>query len=294
MSNKRRRTSSFVQLALAAVVLGLGYSHQLARAAEGDDGRDRVVPLKRAHSHNDYEHDRPLFDALDHGFCSVEADVFLVEAQLLVAHSILEVRKGRTLTKLYLEPLAERVKAGGGRVYRDGPEFTLMIDLKSDAAPTYRALAKELQPYADMLTAVRDGNIERRAVTIVLSGNRPRDLAAAEKHRLVGIDGRMGDLDSDAAPHLVPWISDNWTNHFKWNGRGEMPDEERNKLAAIVERAHRGGRKLRFWAAPDRREAWQALADAGVDLINTDDLAGLANFLREHKTSRKPMRNNSE
>jgi hypothetical protein len=29
-----------------------------------------VEPLPRAHAHNDYEHERPLLDALDHGFTS--------------------------------------------------------------------------------------------------------------------------------------------------------------------------------------------------------------------------------
>ena len=45
-----------------------------------------VVPLERAHSHNDYSRPRPLLDALDAGFCSVEADIFLVDGELLVAH----------------------------------------------------------------------------------------------------------------------------------------------------------------------------------------------------------------
>ncbi len=44
------------------------------------------TPLARAHAHNDYRHHRPLLDALAHGFTSVEADVFLVDDQLLVAH----------------------------------------------------------------------------------------------------------------------------------------------------------------------------------------------------------------
>ena len=45
-----------------------------------------VVPLLQAHAHNDYLHDRPLLDALDQGFASVEADVFLVGDKLCVAH----------------------------------------------------------------------------------------------------------------------------------------------------------------------------------------------------------------
>ena len=48
-----------------------------------------VTPLANAHSHNDYEHDRPLLDALDHGFTSIEADIFLFEGQLLVTHDAL-------------------------------------------------------------------------------------------------------------------------------------------------------------------------------------------------------------
>src|SRR5207237_4622701 len=42
-----------------------------------------AVPLIHAHAHNDYEHTRPLLDALDHGFCSVEADIHLVDGKLL-------------------------------------------------------------------------------------------------------------------------------------------------------------------------------------------------------------------
>src|SRR5881227_2198600 len=67
------------------------------------------IPLTRVHAHNDYEHKRPLFDALDHGFCSVEADIFLVNGELLVGHAPWDLSPKRTLQKLYLDPLRERV-----------------------------------------------------------------------------------------------------------------------------------------------------------------------------------------
>ena len=38
-----------------------------------------------AHAHNDYMHERPLFDALDNGFRSIEADVFAIGDSLHVA-----------------------------------------------------------------------------------------------------------------------------------------------------------------------------------------------------------------
>ncbi|WP_298590183.1 hypothetical protein [uncultured Kocuria sp.] len=42
--------------------------------------------MAQAHAHNDDEHGRPLFDAPEHGSTSVEADGWLVEGELRVAH----------------------------------------------------------------------------------------------------------------------------------------------------------------------------------------------------------------
>src|ERR1044071_3148402 len=72
--------------------------------------------LMRAHAHNDYEHPRPLFDALDQGFGNVEADIYLVNGDLLVAHDPVDLDPSRTLESLYLAPLAARVKANNGSV----------------------------------------------------------------------------------------------------------------------------------------------------------------------------------
>src|SRR5215467_985996 len=113
----------------------------LVIGAEDKPAAPRVVPLRRAHAHNDYEHKRPLLDALEQGFCSVEADIWLTDDALLVAHTVLDLKPERTLQKLYLDPLRERAKANGGKVYKDGPAFYLLIDVKTDAKKTYAALA---------------------------------------------------------------------------------------------------------------------------------------------------------
>src|SRR4051812_19053570 len=142
-----------------------------------------VTPPKNAHAHNDYAHPRPLFDALDQGFCSVEADVFLVDGKLLVGHSALELKPGRTLESLYLDPLRERVKANGGSVYRDGPPCWLLVDVKSEARSTYAALHDLLARYADMLTTINGDKFERKAITVVVSGNMAKDVMAKESRR---------------------------------------------------------------------------------------------------------------
>src|SRR5580698_9582247 len=102
--------------------------------------RADVVPLTRAHAHNDYEHKHPLTDALAEGFCSVEADINLVDGKLLVAHSRAAVKPNRTLQSLYLDPLRERVKQYHGRVYPDGPPVWLLIDFKNSPKEMYPIL----------------------------------------------------------------------------------------------------------------------------------------------------------
>ena len=236
-------------------------------------------PLVHAHAHNDYEHARPLFDALEKGFCSVEADIWLSNGLLLVAHDLKSVQTNRTLQALYLDPLRERVSRNGGRVYSNALEFTLLIDVKSDAEPTYAVLRGALKPYARMLTEFRTDATQPKAVTIILSGNRPTATLAAESPRLASIDGRLPDLEGGPSKHLIPLVSDNWRNHFQWRGVGVMPDEERIKLKWLVIQAHEQGRRLRLWAAPDNAAGWAELRKAGVDLINTDDLSGLKEFL---------------
>lgn len=238
------------------------------------------MPLPHAHAHNDYEHPRPLLDALDRGFGSVEADIYLIDGRLLVAHDRKDVKPERTLEALYLDPLRARVKRNGGRVHRDGPSLTLLVDVKSEAAPTYAALHAVLQGYAEMLTTYRAASIEERAVTVIVSGNRAVREIAAQPVRFVAVDGRRIDLDQNPSPLLVPWISENWRSVFAWRWEGAMPASERDALRQWVGRAHAQGRKVRFWNTPDRADAWRILLEAGVDVIGTDDLAGLQGFLR--------------
>jgi N-acetylmuramoyl-L-alanine amidase len=247
--------------------------------AEDKPAAPRVVPLRQAHAHNDYEHKRPLLDALENGFCSVEADIYLVDKQLLVGHNRADLRPERTLEKLYLDPFRKLAQANGGRVYPDGPAVYLLVDVKSEARQTYAALDKVLARYAGILSVTRKGKFEARAVTVVVSGNRAQEAIAAQEVRYTGIDGRPGDLDSDKPAHLMPWISTSWGSQFNWRGKGPMPDKERARLRDFVRRAHQRGRLVRFWATPESTAVWKELLAAKVDLINTDKLPELRQFL---------------
>ncbi|MFR9726116.1 phosphatidylinositol-specific phospholipase C/glycerophosphodiester phosphodiesterase family protein [Streptomyces sp. MS19] len=279
----RRRALGAVAATAAAGALAAGTAQPAAA-----HGRPRPpAPLPQAHAHNDYEHPRPLLDALDHGFGSVEADIWLVDGQLLVAHDAVDLDPARTLEALYLDPLLARVRAHRGAVHRGwGQDFQLLIDIKTPGDATYRELSQRLRPYRSVFSSATPGRVHTRAVTAVISGDRAaRAPMEAERVRYAFYDGRPEDLGSGAPASFVPLISANWTSLFSWPGTGPFPAAQRDVLHRYVGAAHAAGQRVRFWATPDvpgpaRDAVWSELLAAGVDHLNTDDLPGLAAFLR--------------
>lgn len=193
---------------------------------------------------------------------------------------------GRTLQSLYLEPLVERIEENGGSVHGDGGPLTLLIDVKTNAEDTYLALHRVLRRFQSNLTVYKGQDVREGAIVAIVSGNRARAVMETQDVRYAACDGRPPDLGSGAPASLMPLVSDRWSRHFTWRGDGAMPRRERARLNRIVADAHAAGQRVRFWATPDesgpRRDAvWRALVDAAVDLIATDDLAGLERFLDE-------------
>ncbi|WP_346957988.1 phosphatidylinositol-specific phospholipase C/glycerophosphodiester phosphodiesterase family protein [uncultured Arthrobacter sp.] len=279
----------FVKSTLAAVAVLASLAGTAAAPAQAEATKPAPVvvgqPLAQAHAHNDYEQDRPLFDALEHGFTSVEADVWLVDGELRVAHDREDVRPGVTLESLYLDPLQDLVRGQGHSVYpKWGGSLQLLIDIKSDGESTYAAIEQELAKHRDIMSRYSHGSTKTGPVAAVISGNRPLATMQAQETRFSFYDGRSADLTSGIPAGLMPLVSDNWTKLFTWQGVGPMPEAERAKLRAYVADAHANGYRVRFWATPDmpgaaRDAVWNELFDAGVDHINTDDLAALQQFL---------------
>ncbi|MET9479512.1 phosphatidylinositol-specific phospholipase C/glycerophosphodiester phosphodiesterase family protein [Streptomyces sp. NPDC006638] len=294
LTTRRRAVTTFAA-ALTAVVAAPAYAHaapEAAAATEKDIPRTGAGarPLAHAHAHNDYLHPRPLHDALDHGFTSVEADIFLVDGELLVAHEATDLDPARTLRSLYLDPLRSRVRAHHGSVYRGYHRpVQLLIDIKNEGAAAYTELHRQLTAYRSLLSTYAYGVVRPGAVTPVISGDRAaRVPMEAQRVRHAFYDGRLDDLGTAAGADFVPLISANWTQTFSWSGTGPIPTAERATLRTLVDTAHRRGQRVRFWSTPDlpgpaRDAVWTELLSAGVDHLNTDDLAGLEQFLRNHR-----------
>ncbi|MEL6255451.1 MAG: phosphatidylinositol-specific phospholipase C/glycerophosphodiester phosphodiesterase family protein [Bacteroidota bacterium] len=232
-----------------------------------------------AHAHNDYEHKQPLFDALEQGFSSVEADVWLIKGELYVKHNKpLNISETPTLEELYLQPLLKIFEERKNGIYENLKRpFFLMIDIKSEAASTYNILKEKLIAYRPLLLG------EHPPLLIFLSGNRPIELVRVEVNPFIGIDGRPNDLGKGYSAEFMPVISQRFSKIIKWKGKAPILPEQFGVLKALAHRCHEEGKLLRLWASPETKLCWETLRKAGVDLINTDKLEALHLFLSENE-----------
>ena len=245
-------------------------------------GQPALYTVANAHAHNDYRQQTPFFLAYGEQFGSIEADIHLYKGLLLVAHDSEELPHARTLENLYLQPLAAAVQKNGGHVYKDSSKhLQLLIDIKTDSIRTLNALITLLKKYPAL--------ISNKSICIVITGNRPAQNLYAGYPAFIWFDGNAGEQYSSAALTKIAMLSDDFSKYSKWKGNGVFPDSAKQQLGVLVQQAHQLNKPIRFWAAPDFTVAWQELAALKVDFLNTDHIAGLADFLNRHNDSLRLM-----
>lgn len=228
----------------------------------------------QAHSHNDYERSHPFEDAYQQQFGSVEADVFLVNDTLFVAHNLKDIRPNRTFTALYLLPILQKTELNGGRIYtQDNVPLQLLIDLKTEGEPTLAALIKVLEPHKDILAPAG-------SVKVVVSGNVPDASLFEQYPSFIYFDGRPEKVYTPAQLAHIGLISQAFQQYSKWNGEGPILERDRKKIQKMISDVHDLGKKVRIWATPDNINSWKTMMALGVDYLNTDKVRELGDYLR--------------
>ncbi|MBB6502771.1 alkaline phosphatase [Pedobacter cryoconitis] len=246
-----------------------------------DSQAQQSLSANAGHSHNDYKQNIPLLRAYYAGMGSIEADVFLKEGQLFVAHELKEIKPGATLVKEYLEPLYKLYKQNGNHPYADPKlKLQLVIDVKEDYQHVLPQLLKELKPFQDMVN--RPTNPD--AVSIVISGDMPVPEKFKDYPEIISFDGRPTTVYTDEQLERIAMISDELTHYTVWNGKGTPTKIDELKLKAVIDAAHQKNKPFRFWATQDSPNTWVELEKFGVDWINTDAPEKLRDFyLRKDK-----------
>ena len=149
------------------------------------------------HSHNDYLRTHPLVDALSNGCISVEADIWQkndMKDDLRVGHTEESLEDDRTLRKLYVDPIIQRlVAANGGKQLLSNLKnpwngifeldsnqtLVLLIDFKTSGDPTWSTLMNALSPLRDggwlSYWDIQNQRFQRGPVTMVASGKSTLD-----------------------------------------------------------------------------------------------------------------------
>jgi alkaline phosphatase len=224
-------------------------------------------------AHNDYEKTTPLMAAYNAQVGFIEADVLLQGHELLVAHSANEIQKDKTLESLYLNPLNELIEKNGGNAYPDKEKsLTLMIDLKTEAITTLNVLVFKLKKYPKLIAC--------KTLMITVSGNTPAPALWKNYPDFIHFDGRLGITYTTDQQKRIRLISASFQSYSKWTGKEPLKDADKEKLVALIESAHAIKKPFRFWAIPDFENGWRTLMELGVDIVNTDDVAGATAFVK--------------
>ncbi|MGK6351065.1 alkaline phosphatase [Parapedobacter sp. DT-150] len=232
--------------------------------------------LGNAHSHNDYTRNHPFSLAYGLGFGSIEADIFLRDGELYVAHTAGEITEGGTFDALYLQPILRAfADASEGWLYPDSGQLQLLVDLKTEGTATLKALEEKLLPYR----AYFDSKRHPKAVKIVISGNMPAPDRFADFDGLFFFDGRPGMAYTPDQLERIGLFSASFHDFSRWNGLGRLTETDLGRVRHVVDSVHRLGKKMRFWASPDTKTTWYEWVKLGIDYINTDNPMGLAAFL---------------
>ena len=183
-----------------------------------------IIPIP-CHSHNDYWRHVPLYSALAAGCTSVEADVWLSDADLFVGHSEQSLTKERTLTSLYIDPIMSILSiqntpnqkvttnptspsstssstASPNGVFETSPQTPLifLIDIKTDGASTFPTVLNQLEPLRSRgwLTHFNGTAVIPGPVTVVGTGNTPFDLLTSNStYRDIFYDAPLQELWGD-------------------------------------------------------------------------------------------------
>jgi alkaline phosphatase len=216
----------------------------------------------------------PFYLAFQNGFGSIEADVFPVKGDLLVAHYKKDVQTEKNLANLYLNPLIRKLAEHKGR------KLNLLIDIKENYKEALTLLISQLNPLQSYLSTVEKANY----ITIIISGDRPPPSEYKEYPSYIFFDDDLQRAHNADEWKRVALVSLPFNKITGWKGEGELNAGDEKKLAHIIDSTHSAGKPIRFWAAPDTETSWKLQMKLKADLIGTDKVNELAEFLnKKHK-----------
>lgn len=148
-----------------------------------------IIPVP-CHSHNDYWRRIPLYEAIHNGFIGVEADVWLMDNDLLVGHKESSLTWDRNFRSMYVNPIVSILdhqnpstdfsNGTHNGIFDTNPDQTLvlLVDFKTSGYLTLPVVQQQLELLRSRkyLTYFDGEKVVQGPVTVVATGNAPFDM----------------------------------------------------------------------------------------------------------------------
>lgn len=227
-----------------------------------------------AHSRNDHRQARPFSEAYDQQFGSIETDVILDKDVLYAVHGAMEASPSRMLSKLYLQPVSEKIDRNAGQAYVQR-EITLQLvfDLQTPANKTLPALVKELEKFRNLTEP--NGTFK-----IVIAGNIPPPDSFDQYPAYISFEGNPDVAYTTKQLERIALMGQSFKRYTNWNGEGPLPKNDKQAISRVIQKTHALGKKIRFLDTPDNINTWKILMGLQVDFLDTGKVIQMGDYLR--------------
>jgi alkaline phosphatase len=156
-----------------------------------------------------------------------------------------------------------------GYAYTNKKEsLTLMIDIKTEGPSTLAQIVNSIKQFPELIACHK--------LSFMISGNVPPPDTWNQYPDFIHFDGRPGiDYTSDQLQR-VAMISTSFKAVCDWDGKGQLSENQRQKINSVMDEGHAKGKPVRFWATPDFEQAWKELMKLNVDVIVSDNIDTLS------------------
>ena len=221
------------------------------------------------HAHNDYEKPEPLFNAIRNKVFAVEADVYLRNGQLLVAHEAKQIDSSRTLSALYLDRLDSMFKVNNGYATNDKSyKPILVVDIKAEGTRALDVLTTLINRHPVVFNPKKSPG----AIYILVSGDRGPVSEWKNYPSTIRFDGRPSETYDKPTLAKVVTISESYAKYFK------NKTLDTASLKDMIAEAHKQKKLVRIWGSPDFSSGWIQFKQIGIDIINTDKVTECRQF----------------
>jgi hypothetical protein len=257
---------------------------------------DAQSNLPIGHSHNDYLQKRPLYEAIELGFGSIEIDICLTgKKELKVAHIPWFLAGKKDIDELYFTPIAKMIEEKDPR-FNYSKEFplNLLIDFKKNADSTYKYLKLVFIKYSKYITQYYKGKVIYKGPLVInITGNQPWNALMKDSVTYCLMDGPIwltdssidhkgfSDIDTSRLKYMGR-VANDWQSLMAFKKHFKSEDEFCSSVKANLQQYHDHGLTTRFHGVPNNEKAWMIIAKCGAHWFNVDKLQRFSGFYNNY------------